>query len=105
MKLSHYLVDLTVFICFFVSILFFSFPFYIVCVRIWGCVIDKTACKPMGKHREGDESLCTLAAFREVVEQVRPQDFGKECRLIGISPYFIRPDLSRSGEIAKVIKY
>jgi hypothetical protein len=41
------------------------------------------ACKPSGKHREGDESLCTLEAFKEVVEKIRPGDWSQECRLIG----------------------
>ena len=41
------------------------------------------ACKPSGKHREGDESLCTLKAFKEVIEKVRPVNLKKECRLIG----------------------
>jgi hypothetical protein len=41
------------------------------------------ACKPSRKHREGDESLCTLEAFKEVIEKVRPLDVKEECRLIG----------------------
>lgn len=42
------------------------------------------ACKPLGKHRVGDESLCTLQAFREVVEKVIPENLKEECRLIGV---------------------
>ena len=41
------------------------------------------ACKSAGKHRNGDQSLCTLAAFREVIEKVRPVNLKEECRLIG----------------------
>jgi acid phosphatase len=41
------------------------------------------ACKPSGKHREGDESLCTFAAFKEAIEKVRPEDWKSECRLLG----------------------
>jgi hypothetical protein len=40
------------------------------------------ACQPVGKHRNGDESLCTLEAFKEVVEKVRPKDWTLECRLL-----------------------
>ena len=42
------------------------------------------ACKPVGKHREGDESFCTLEAFREVIEKIRPVDWYKECRVPGM---------------------
>jgi acid phosphatase len=41
-------------------------------------------CKEVGKHREGDESLCTLEAFREAVSKVRPGNWRKECAAIGL---------------------
>ncbi|RPA78662.1 phosphoglycerate mutase-like protein [Ascobolus immersus RN42] len=37
-------------------------------------------CKPAGKHLEGDESFCTLEAFKEIVEKVSPPDWRAECR-------------------------
>lgn len=46
------------------------------------------ACKPTGKHRQGDETLCTLAAFKEVIDKVRPVDWTAECRVLGILPLF-----------------
>lgn len=38
---------------------------------------------PAGKHREGDESLCTLQAFKEAIDAVRPANWKEECRSIG----------------------
>ena len=40
-------------------------------------------CKGKGKHREGDETFCTLDAFREIVEKVRPTNWKEECRVRG----------------------
>ena len=42
------------------------------------------ACKAVGRHRAGDDSLCTLDAFKDAIEKVRPVDWSKECRLSGI---------------------
>jgi acid phosphatase len=42
-------------------------------------------CMGKGKHREGDETLCTLDAFREIVEKVRPVNWKEECRVRGTS--------------------
>jgi acid phosphatase len=36
-------------------------------------------CKPPGNHRAGDESLCTLTAFKEVADSFTPKDWKKEC--------------------------
>ncbi|CUS06747.1 unnamed protein product [Tuber aestivum] len=36
-------------------------------------------CKVAGRHLEGDESFCTLAAFKEIVEKMVPQDLKDEC--------------------------
>ncbi|BFZ63297.1 hypothetical protein YB2330_004419 [Saitoella coloradoensis] len=36
-------------------------------------------CAPQGKHLAGDASLCTLDAFREVVESMVPADWMGEC--------------------------
>jgi hypothetical protein len=45
------------------------------------------ACKPSGKHRAGDESLCTLLAFQEAINKVRPANWKEECRSIGMIFY------------------
>jgi acid phosphatase len=36
-------------------------------------------CKLPGNHRTGDESLCTLTAFKEAADSFTPQDWKKEC--------------------------
>jgi len=36
-------------------------------------------CKLPGNHRAGDESFCTLAAFKEVADSFTPKDWKKEC--------------------------
>ncbi|KAH8152453.1 uncharacterized protein LAJ45_03293 [Morchella importuna] len=36
-------------------------------------------CKKPGNHLEGDESFCTLTAFKEIVAKMRPKDWQKEC--------------------------
>lgn len=36
-------------------------------------------CQVDGRHRVGDESLCTLAAFKEAADSFTPQDWKKEC--------------------------
>ncbi|KND03408.1 uncharacterized protein SPPG_00894 [Spizellomyces punctatus DAOM BR117] len=38
------------------------------------------ACAPVGKHREGDDSLCTLDAFMEHVDRMIPKDYEKSCK-------------------------
>ncbi|PWW80170.1 phosphoglycerate mutase-like protein [Tuber magnatum] len=36
-------------------------------------------CKMAGRHLEGDESFCTLTAFKEIVEKMVPKDLKDEC--------------------------
>ncbi|EGP90119.1 uncharacterized protein MYCGRDRAFT_68972 [Zymoseptoria tritici IPO323] len=37
-------------------------------------------CKAPGRHLEGDESFCTLKAFKEAADMVTPTDWKKECK-------------------------
>ncbi|EGR46498.1 uncharacterized protein TRIREDRAFT_22879 [Trichoderma reesei QM6a] len=37
-------------------------------------------CKPQGKHLPGQESFCTLAAFKSIVDKFTPRDWQAECR-------------------------
>ncbi|TFB00823.1 hypothetical protein CCMA1212_007305 [Trichoderma ghanense] len=37
-------------------------------------------CKPDGKHFPGQESFCTLAAFKSIVDKFTPRDWQAECR-------------------------
>lgn len=36
-------------------------------------------CKPPGRHLEGDESFCTLAAFKEAADSLTPLNWKEEC--------------------------
>ncbi|KAK0646416.1 putative acid phosphatase [Cercophora newfieldiana] len=37
-------------------------------------------CKTPGNHLEGDESFCTLAAFKEIVDKFTPRNWRAQCR-------------------------
>lgn len=37
-------------------------------------------CRPQGKHLEGDESFCSLAAFKEAADMITPKDWKAECK-------------------------
>ncbi|KAH7144046.1 histidine phosphatase superfamily [Dactylonectria macrodidyma] len=37
-------------------------------------------CKPVGKHLEGDESFCTLEAFKAIVDKFTPVNWKQQCR-------------------------
>ncbi|KAK1855105.1 histidine acid phosphatase [Colletotrichum chrysophilum] len=37
-------------------------------------------CKPAGSHLEGDESFCTLAAFKSIVDKYTPKNWKQQCR-------------------------
>ncbi|KAI9897112.1 hypothetical protein N3K66_008134 [Trichothecium roseum] len=45
-------------------------------------------CKAPGKHWEGDESFCTLAAFKDIVDKFTPHDWKAQCRSNGNAPAF-----------------
>lgn len=49
------------------------------------CEIN-VGCQANGKHWDKDASFCTLEAFRDIVEKVRPSNWVEECRVLGISP-------------------
>ncbi|KAK3682652.1 histidine phosphatase superfamily [Podospora appendiculata] len=38
-------------------------------------------CKAPGNHLEGDESFCTLAAFKSIVDKFTPQNWRQQCRV------------------------
>ncbi|EAA28115.2 hypothetical protein GE21DRAFT_4087 [Neurospora crassa] len=38
-------------------------------------------CKMPGNHLEGDESFCTLSAFKSIVDKFTPQDWKQQCRM------------------------
>ncbi|KAI1867694.1 uncharacterized protein JN550_006835 [Neoarthrinium moseri] len=53
---------------------------YYVRMRYNDAVMKVPGCKPQGKHLEGDDSFCTLEAFKEIVDKFVPQDWRRECR-------------------------
>lgn len=48
-------------------------------IRYNDAVMSMPGCRPVGKHYKDDESLCTLSAFKEVVDKFTPKDWKKEC--------------------------
>ncbi|KAH7001878.1 histidine phosphatase superfamily [Ilyonectria destructans] len=45
-------------------------------------------CKPTGKHLEGDESFCTLEAFKAIVDKFTPLNWKQQCRTNTKDPAF-----------------
>ncbi|KAJ2895807.1 acid phosphatase [Zalerion maritima] len=45
-------------------------------------------CKPEGKHWKNDEGLCTLEAFKSIVDKFTPEDWKKACLLNKGAPEF-----------------
>ena len=52
---------------------------YYVRLRYNDKVMYVPGCKAAGKHLEGDESLCTLEAFKRIADSFTPQDWKGEC--------------------------
>lgn len=51
-------------------------------------VVSLPGCKAEGKHLEGDESFCTLEAFKAVADRFTPRDWRGECRMnLGTSAF------------------
>jgi acid phosphatase len=54
---------------------------YFVRVRYQDKIMKLPGCAETGKHHpNGDQSLCTLAAFREAVDKQIPKDWAEECK-------------------------
>ncbi|EFZ00971.1 histidine phosphatase superfamily (branch 2) [Metarhizium robertsii] len=50
-------------------------------------------CKIAGKHLDGDESFCTLEAFKSIVDKFTPRNWKQECRLnIKASAFPAKPE-------------
>ncbi|CAK3801989.1 phosphoglycerate mutase [Lecanosticta acicola] len=60
-------------------------------------------CKAAGNHMEGDESFCTLKAFKEAADLVTPKDWKTECKSnLGTSAFAEKID-QPPGVVAKSI--
>ncbi|CAK7245539.1 MAG: hypothetical protein STHCBS139747_007123 [Sporothrix thermara] len=53
---------------------------YYVRIRYNDEVITVPGCRPAGKHLDGDESFCTLEAFKAIVDKYTPKKWKNECR-------------------------
>ncbi|KAF2218584.1 histidine acid phosphatase [Elsinoe ampelina] len=61
---------------------------FFVRVRYNDAVMSVPGCRAPGKHYRDDESLCTLSAFKDVVDKFTPRDWKKECGMrIGQSAF------------------
>lgn len=49
-------------------------------VRFNDRVMVVPGCKPAGKHLDGDESFCTLAAFKQIADSFTPKNWREECQ-------------------------
>ncbi|KAI1761710.1 phosphoglycerate mutase-like protein [Hypoxylon sp. FL1150] len=61
---------------------------YYVRLRYNDEVVTVPGCKAPGKHLEGDESFCTLAAFKAIVDKFVPQNWKQQCRADVHGPAF-----------------
>ncbi|TAQ85684.1 4-nitrophenylphosphatase/Acid phosphatase [Chlorociboria aeruginascens] len=52
---------------------------YFVRIRYNDKVMTVPGCTSVGKHLEGDESFCTLEAFKAIVDKYTPQNWKKAC--------------------------
>ncbi|KAL2140300.1 hypothetical protein VTI28DRAFT_3983 [Corynascus sepedonium] len=59
---------------------------YYVRIRYNDEPVTVPACKLPGNHFAGDESFCTLAAFKSVVDKFTPKNWKQQCRMNGKQP-------------------
>lgn len=52
---------------------------YYVRVRYNDEPVTIPGCKAAGNHLEGDETFCTLKAFKSIVDKITPKNWRKEC--------------------------
>ncbi|KAI0887198.1 phosphoglycerate mutase-like protein [Annulohypoxylon maeteangense] len=61
---------------------------YYVRLRFNDEVVTVPGCRAPGKHLEGDESFCTLDAFKAIVDKFVPNNWRQECRANIKGPVF-----------------
>jgi len=52
---------------------------YFVRIRYNDKVMSVPGCKAAGKHLEGDDTFCTLEAFKSIVDKYTPSHWKQEC--------------------------
>jgi len=66
---------------------------YFVRIRYNDKVMSVPGCKEPGKHLEGDESFCTLEAFKAIVDSYTPSHWKQACLSnMDVSPFPGRPE-------------
>ncbi|KAF1811500.1 histidine acid phosphatase-like protein [Eremomyces bilateralis CBS 781.70] len=71
---------------------------YFVRLRYNDKVMQVPGCKLPGNHLEGDESFCTLTAFKTLVDKFTPPNWKKACGSNLDSPKF-PPEIEPAGEL------
>ncbi|CAI6336512.1 unnamed protein product [Periconia digitata] len=61
---------------------------YYVRIRYNDKVMQVPGCKPQGKHLEGEESFCTLEAFKDIVDKYTPKNWKHACASNVDAPFF-----------------
>ncbi|EQK97655.1 histidine acid phosphatase [Ophiocordyceps sinensis CO18] len=61
---------------------------YYVRIRYNDAPVTVPGCRAPGKHLDGDESFCTLEAFKAIVDKFTPRDWKQQCRADVKSPGF-----------------
>ncbi|CAJ2510110.1 Uu.00g060100.m01.CDS01 [Anthostomella pinea] len=61
---------------------------YYVRLRYNDEVVKVPGCKPQGKHLDGDESFCTLEAFKAIVDKFVPTNWKQQCAADVRAPTF-----------------
>ncbi|KAH6604269.1 hypothetical protein Trco_007715 [Trichoderma cornu-damae] len=61
---------------------------YFVRLRYNDSPVTIPGCRPPGKHLDGDESFCTLAAFKAIVDKFTPRDWKQQCHTNVKAPAF-----------------
>ncbi|KAI1504158.1 putative acid phosphatase [Biscogniauxia marginata] len=61
---------------------------YYVRLRYNDEVVTVPGCKPQGKHLDGEESFCTLEAFKAIVDKFVPTNWKAQCRANVKGPAF-----------------
>ncbi|KJZ76071.1 hypothetical protein HIM_04527 [Hirsutella minnesotensis 3608] len=61
---------------------------YYVRIRYNDAPVTIPGCRAPGKHLEGDESFCTLEAFKSIVDKFTPRDWKRQCRADVKAPAF-----------------
>ncbi|KAL5373617.1 hypothetical protein DPSP01_012555 [Paraphaeosphaeria sporulosa] len=69
---------------------------YYVRIRYNDKIMQVPGCKPAGKHLDGDDTFCTLEAFKGIVDKYTPSDWKHACASNVNTPSFPK-EIERAG--------